>query len=125
MGVYVRAGDALVPLPQWAVHNDAAHLQAFINSTLGGPRMSHHGGQDTSGGPGGRPVRTPDAGERYIVFKPNGEAQGFESTKGLQMYYERARIVWPYKTFFDLTQINFAKYCMQARERKPTPEKRR
>ena len=100
MGFYIKMKDGnMIPVPSWLVYNDSAHLQAYMDKALGGVKITSHGHQDVSGGMGGKPLRSPDFDEKYIVFEPGMKVCELNTTAEAQIYYERVRIFWPYADF--------------------------
>ena len=99
MGIYVKVGNDLVPLPQWMIHNDAAFLKDFINRSVGGVDQSFHGQQDVGRNDKGQPFRSPDAGEEYAMFSPDMKLRKVKGTAQLEVLYRSLHILWPYETY--------------------------
>jgi hypothetical protein len=99
MGIYVRRGPDLIPLPQWMIHNDAAFLKDFINRNVGGVETSFHGQQDVGRNSQGAPFRAPDAGEDYAMFGPDLTLREVKGTATLERLYRNMHILWPYTTY--------------------------
>jgi hypothetical protein len=134
MGIYVKRGQDLVPLPQWMLHNDAAFLKDYINRNVGGMPMSEHGQQDVGRNQQGQPFRSPDADERYAVFTPDlqltevtksqpilkGLGPGREGTANLEVMYRKLHILWPYQTYVECGGAINA-WCAAAARRRKSP----
>ena len=103
MGMYVKLGNDLVPLPQWMIHNDAAFLQEYINRNVGGVSTSFHGQQDVGrNSKTGQPFRAPDAGEDYAMLGPAMPLREVKGTATLEVLYRKLHILWPYATYVDV-----------------------
>ena len=121
MGIYIRRGQDLVPLPQWMIHNDAAFLQDFINRNVGGVSTSFHGQQDVGRSPKtGKPFRAPDAGEDYAMFGPDLTLREVKGTTALERLYREMHILWPYATYMEV-RSSFTHWAVAAVRQKVAP----
>lgn len=122
MGIYVKRGNDLVPLPQWMIHNDAAFLQDFINRNVGGVPQSFHGQQDVGRSSKGKPFRAPDAGEDYAMFSPDLTLREVKGTASLERLYRELHVDWPYETYLGVREA--VKHFAVAEMRKKTAPSR-